>query len=181
MTSIAALLAWLLQFPVWFQLTEHARNLLGEILRVLIRPGALSPTDLRCLERSVQIAEACAERAIWLRAMAMAAPGARPIRRPAPFRYIPSRTPPTPDRLLWRVLQLHRRIDALDDSARRALQAIGRTAPCALTIAAAPRPPRTPTLAFSKHASARPASSPVPATIRTSGHSQTGPPAPLHI
>lgn len=175
MTSIAALLSWLLQFPVWFQLTEHARMLLHEILRVLIHPDDFSADDLRYLERTVQIAEACAERAVWLLAIAMAAPGDRPpVRRPTPFRYIPSRTPPTLDALLWRVLQLSMRINAIHESAQRALRTIVHSGESYAYSAPPTHADCMPRFTLNQRAHA-------PSGLPASGCSQTGPPQNFRI
>lgn len=173
MTSIAALLAWLLQFPAWFQLTEHARLLLHEILRVLVRPDSFTAADLRYLERSLQIAEACAERAVWLLAITMMTPGSRPpVRRPAPFRYTPSRTPPTLDALLWRALQLRIRIDAIHESARRALRTMVRSGETHAHTTPRFHSDCMPRIAPNQRAHA-------PSGRPPSGCSQTGPPAIL--
>ncbi len=128
MTSLAAFLAWLLGAPRWFRVSETARLLLGEIVRVLVEPETgrlrdLDETARRAVERAVQTAEASLSLAVWLLAMLHAGrPTPRDWRR---ARLAPCSRLPTTLELAQRTFALCARLETLDRDAHRLAHRLG--------------------------------------------------------
>lgn len=111
--------------PVWFRLAAHARLLVQQALAILLDADTCAPRPLddeiaRAVERSIQIAEACAARAVWLLAFAQSiAANHRAPRSPPPFRIVPADRPLSGEDLALRALRVLDQLDAIHRSARR--------------------------------------------------------------
>lgn len=130
MSSVVCLIANLLQLPPAIRLSIAAWRLLAGVLRIFTKwdfdtLAQLTPRELTRLDASLQLAEACIARVIWLQARKLA--GLPPAPPPSPFRYAPPAHLAAPHAMAARALNLFDRLMHARTAARRLAQKLSRS------------------------------------------------------